>query len=84
MLAYTILLLPLVVAPYFLGVAGPLYLAGSIVLGGLFVFSAIAVLRDPTHAAARRMFAYSILYLFLVFALLMLDSGPGLLARLGA
>ena len=84
MLAYTLLLLPLVVAPYFLGIAGPVYLAGSALLGGLFVATAIAVLRDPTHAAARRMFAYSILYLFLVFALLMIDSGPGLLSRFGA
>ena len=84
MLAYTLLLLPLGAAPYFLGAAGPIYLAGSTVLGLMFVAAAIAVLRDTTDAAARRMFAFSILYLFLVFGLLMIDAGPGLIARLGA
>ena len=83
MLAYTLLLLPLAAVPYFLDIAGPLYLAGALLLGGLFVGAAVAVLRDPTHRSARRMFAYSILYLFLLFALLMLDAAHGPLARLG-
>jgi len=83
MLVYTLLLLPLAAAPYFLGVAGPVYLGGALVLGGLFVASAWAVLRDPTHRWARRMFGYSILYLFLLFGLLMLDAAHGPLARLG-
>ena len=84
MLGYTLLLLPLAVSPYFLHVAGPIYLAGSAALGALFVLSAVAVLRDSTHAAARRMFGFSILYLFLLFLLLMLDASPGLLARFAA
>ena len=83
MFAYTLLLLPLAVAPYFLGIAGPIYLAGSALLGILFVTSAIAVLRDETYAAARRMFGFSILYLFLMFLLLMVDANGGALARLG-
>ena len=83
MLAYTLLLLPLAAGPYFLDVAGPIYLAGALLLGGLFVAAAWAVLRDRTDRSARRMFGYSILYLFLLFALLMLDSGHGPLARMG-
>jgi len=83
MLAYTLLLLPLALAPYFLRAAGPIYLAGATLLGLMFVYRAIAVLRDPGQAAARRMFAFSILYLFALFALLMIDAGPGLLVRLG-
>ncbi len=79
MLAYTLLLLPLGVAPYFLGTAGPIYLAGSVLLGLAFVACAIAVIRDRTDRAAKRMFGFSILYLFLMFALLMIDSGRGLL-----
>jgi protoheme IX farnesyltransferase len=71
-------------APYFLGAAGPIYLVSSIVLGGLFVAAAIAVLRDRTDRSAKRMFGYSILYLFLLFGVLMIDAGPGLIARLGA
>jgi protoheme IX farnesyltransferase len=83
MLAYTLLLLPLAILPYFLGIAGPIYLAGATVLGVVFVLAAWAVLRDPTDRAARRMFGYSILYLFLLFGLLMLDASAGPLARLG-
>jgi protoheme IX farnesyltransferase len=84
MLVYTLLLLPLATSPYFLGAAGPIYLAGSAILGLLFVAAAIAVIRDPTEKSARRMFGFSMLYLFLLFGLLMIDCGPGLIARLGA
>jgi protoheme IX farnesyltransferase len=83
MLAYTLLLLPLATAPYFLGAAGPIYLGGSILLGILFVAASVTVLRDETDRSARRMFGFSILYLFTLFALLMIDSGQGLIARLG-
>jgi protoheme IX farnesyltransferase len=79
MLAYTVLLLPIAVAPWFLGVAGPLYLSGSLVLGPLFVLCAVRVLReDDEHKAgdkaAKQMFGFSILYLFLLFALLIADN----------
>jgi len=83
MFAYTLLLLPLAMAPYFLGVAGLVYLVGATLLGLTFIAAAWAVLRDETDRSARRMFGFSILYLFLLFGLLMIDSGPGLLARLG-
>ena len=83
MLAYTLLLLPIGVSPYFLGAAGPIYLVGSTILGLLFVAAAIAVIRDETDRSAKRMFGFSILYLFLIFGLLMIDAGPGLISRLG-
>jgi len=83
MLAYTLLLFPFAIAPYFLGAAGPIYLVGSSLLGLLFIAAAIAVLRDETDNSAKRMFGFSILYLFLIFGLLMIDAGPGLIARLG-
>jgi protoheme IX farnesyltransferase len=70
MLIYTVLLFPIAVAPWFVGIAGPAYLAGSIVLGALFVALAIQVCLDKTDAAAKRMFVFSILYLFLLLSLL--------------
>jgi protoheme IX farnesyltransferase len=82
MLVYTLLLLPLSIAPYFLGAAGPIYLAGSAMMSLAFVAMSVAVLRDPTDRSARRMFGFSILYLFVLFGLLMIDAGPGLIARL--
>jgi protoheme IX farnesyltransferase len=82
MLVYTLILLPVGVSPYFLGVAGPLYLAGSTALGLMFIWSAVKVVRDQTDRSAKKMFGFSILYLFALFGLLMLDAGPGLIARL--
>ncbi|EWY38417.1 protoheme IX farnesyltransferase [Skermanella stibiiresistens SB22] len=70
MLIYTVLLFPIAVAPWFVGIAGLAYLAGSIVLGALFVALAIQVCLDKTDAAAKRMFVFSILYLFLLLSLL--------------
>ncbi len=80
-LAYTLLLLPLAPTPYFLGFAGPWYAAVAVVLGALFVVAAVRVMkdRDPNHRAARQMFAYSILYLFLLFAVLIVDGASGAL-----
>ncbi|HYC04101.1 MAG TPA: heme o synthase [Azospirillaceae bacterium] len=70
MLVYTLLLLPIAVGPYFVGIGGPVYLAGSIVLGLLFVLCAVRVLRDETQKSAKQMFTFSLLYLFLLFALM--------------
>ena len=75
MLAYTLLLLPLSVLPTWLGAAGTLYLAGALALGLVFTGLALAVLLEPAgeHRQAKRMFGFSVLYLFLLFALLMVD-----------
>jgi protoheme IX farnesyltransferase len=82
MLVYTLLLLPLAAAPYAVGIAGPVYLAGAMALGALFVLCAVRVLRDPDDRAAKHMFGFSILYLFLLFALLIADHGQGALRGL--
>ncbi|MGR0186791.1 heme o synthase [Azospirillum aestuarii] len=71
MLAYTLVLLPVAVAPYFLGIGGLTYLIGSSLLGAYFVLCAVRVLRATDDKPAKRMFGFSILYLFLLFALLM-------------
>jgi protoheme IX farnesyltransferase len=73
-LGYTLLLWPLALAPYFLGLAGLLYLVAAGLLSFLFTAAALAVLRDATDAAAKRMFGFSILYLFALFALLVVDK----------
>ncbi len=73
-LLYTALLIPVSLAPWPLAVAGPLYGVGAVVLGALFLFGAIAVRFDETERSARRLFAFSILYLFLLFTLLIVDG----------
>lgn len=76
MLLYTMLLLPLTISPYFFGATGLVYTAGAAVLGLMFIASAVRVWQEPDDAGdrcARQMFGFSILYLFLLFALLLAD-----------
>ena len=72
-LIYAVLLVPTTLAPYFIGLSGLVYLVPAILLNALFVLGALAVRRDATHRAPRRLFGYSILYLFLLFAFLLVD-----------
>ena len=73
MLVYAILLLPITLAPYFLGYAGMLYGSAAFVLGLFFIFTAIKVLKDTTYKSAKLMFGYSVFYLFALFLSLMMD-----------
>jgi heme o synthase len=77
MLLYTLVLWPVTAAPWFLGLAGPVYATGAGVLSFLFTLCAIRVWRDESERSARQMFGFSLLYLFLIFAVLLADHGLG-------
>src|SRR5205823_7280069 len=77
MVLYTLLLWPATAAPWFLGVASGLYAVGAVLLNGAFTGAAIRVWRDSSERSARRMFTLSLLYLFLIFSLLLVDRGSG-------
>ena len=86
-LLYTLLVVPLGVAPYALGYAGLLYGVVSVVTGLGMLLLAVRVYRErlPSDQACRHLFAFSILYLFLLFAVLLVERGwGGLIARLSA
>jgi len=78
-LFYTVALLPISLLPSFLGLAGAIYGIGAALLGLVFLFTAVQVARAEGDAAAKRMFAYSLLYLFGIFALLLADRFAGVL-----
>ena len=82
-LLYTLILVPLGIAPWALGFAGAFYGATAIVTGAVMLLLAWQVFRErrPADAASRKMFAFSILYLFLLFAVLLVDNGWGGLLR---
>jgi protoheme IX farnesyltransferase len=70
---WTVALVPISLAPSAVGLAGPLYLAGALVLGALFLGVAIAFARAPRVASARRLLLTSVAYLPAVLAVLVAD-----------
>ncbi len=81
---YSALLVPLGIWPAFMGFGGPLYALFSIMLGAIFLALAINVhaIREGREAdkAAKQLFGFSILYLFGLFATLLLERSMGLAA----
>jgi protoheme IX farnesyltransferase len=75
-LIYSLVLLPVTLVPWALGAVGLIYLAGALLFGLVFVAGAIDVWREKGEASAKRLFGYSIVYLFLLFAILILDRVP--------
>jgi protoheme IX farnesyltransferase len=84
-LIYSLVLLPAGLAPWLFGFAGALYGAVSLACGAMMVALAWRVYRDREGAAAvsaaRKLFGFSLLYVFVLFAALLADN---LLARLGS
>jgi protoheme IX farnesyltransferase len=75
---YTLPMAAAAVAPWPLGLAGPVYGSAAVVLSAVFLALSLAVLRnratDPAEMKPeRRLFAYSILHLFLLFGALVAD-----------
>ena len=86
-LQYTLILVPLGIAPWPLGYADALYAFTAIATGAIMMVLSWQVLRErrPAERASRNLFAFSILYLFLLFAVLLAERGwGGLIARLAA
>jgi protoheme IX farnesyltransferase len=71
MLVYTLLLWAVSLTPWAFGYLNSTYGFGALGLGALFTISAVQVMRVKTRKASQLMFGYSILYLFLIFALAM-------------
>ena len=84
-LLYTVLLLPVGVAPAFVGLASPAYGIVAAGLGAMMVWRAIPILKSggADSAASRRMFGYSLFYLFIIFTALLVDRGLDQLGWLG-
>jgi len=75
---YTLPMVAVALAPWALGLAGALYGVASLVLNAIFLVLAVRVMlsreTDPAKMKAeKRMFAYSVLYLFALFGMLVAD-----------
>jgi len=80
-LGYALVLFPVGLLPGAIGLAGPLYVSAAALFGAWFVWEAVAVWRETDVAhepAARRLFGVSILYLFVLFAALIVERLMGI------
>jgi protoheme IX farnesyltransferase len=74
---YALILAPLGVVPWLAGYSGALYGVVSLLAGAGIVWLAVRVRREDGLAAAKQLFGFSILYLFVLFAVLLVDDRLG-------
>jgi heme o synthase len=72
-LLYTVILVAATLLPFATRMSGAIYLVSAVALGGLFLIYAIRICVAYSDALARRTFRYSIVYLSLLFAALLVD-----------
>jgi len=76
MMWYTLILIPLTLLPYSFGVLGVIYLASAAVLGAMFIADVVRVMRSTEwNKPAWRLYKFSLLYLALLFAAMVIDRG---------
>ena len=72
-LLYTLLLLPVSIFPYLIGMSGGIYLAGAILLGGMFLWHVIKLMNPANSRQPIKTFVFSIHYIMGMFAALLMD-----------
>ena len=72
-LLYTLILIAATLLPYIYGMSGLLYLISAIILGLIFLAYVIALFVSYSDALAKKTFRFSITYLSLLFAALLID-----------
>jgi protoheme IX farnesyltransferase len=71
---FTLMLVPVSLAPYFFGFDGLIFLIGASVLGLWQLYASIAAARAKTDAAAKRLLLVTVIYLPLLFILMVADK----------
>ncbi len=72
-LLYTILLIIVTLLPYLTGMSGLIYLVSAVLLGLGFIYYAVLMMRKKDNKTAMKTFVYSIIYITLLFAALLID-----------
>ena len=77
-LFYALMMLPAIIAPYFLNFASVFYLAISSTMSAYYVYLCLRLYRSKiasiSNKIARKIFIYSIFYLFFIFLILLIDN----------
>jgi protoheme IX farnesyltransferase len=71
---WTLMLVPVSLAPAALGISGAVYFFGALVLGALFLWSSIAAAVTLSRQSARRVLLASVLYLPVLFVLMVINQ----------
>ena len=75
---YALILLPVAISPYFLNFSGFMYLIFAIVLSSYYIFISYRLLKEKSSIIekklATKLFGYSILYLFMIFTIILIDK----------
>jgi protoheme IX farnesyltransferase len=81
-LIYSLILVPVTLLPALTGTVGLLYVVANVILGALFLWYAWQVYRlregQAAEAACKTLFGYSTSWLFIVFALILIERALGL------
>jgi len=72
-LLYTLILFAVSLLPFCTRMSGLIYLAAALTLGGIFLFYAAKIYYRYSDHIARKTFRYSIVYLSVLFAALLID-----------
>ena len=80
-LLYTIVLTIVTILPFVTYMCGPFYLVGALLLDAGFLYYAIRMMVDHRDELAKQAFAYSIVYLMLLFMVLFIDHYLPLISR---
>ena len=76
--AYALILFPITILPFYFNFAGLVYLVPTIILGTFYIFLTFKLLKANNKKDigkfSKKIFAFSILYLFLIFTLLLIES----------
>jgi protoheme IX farnesyltransferase len=73
-LLYSLLLYAVTQLPFCAGGFGTIYLVASMILGALFIAAAVRLYREADRKAALRLYLFSLAYLALLFAAMVLDA----------
>ena len=75
---YALILFPIAISPYFFNFSGVTYLIFATALSCYYIFISYSLLREKNSATekklATKLFGYSILYLFMIFTLVLVDK----------
>ena len=70
---YTILMSVITVFPFFTGMSGWIYLTSALILNAIFLYYAVSLQITKSRTKAINTFVYSIIYLMVLFAVLLVD-----------